>query len=108
MKTLFSVDNQMDKMFYSLVLRYHADNRGFGKVVCPCFDRLFLPFFSWSTSTRDYKREPVPLAGTIFPISWYQKFHLVEQKVPIGGKVGTKFRGMRKGDASVTGGYKEK
>ena len=65
-------------------------------VVCPCFDGLFLPFFSWSTSTRDYKREPVPLVGTIFPISWYQKFHLVEQKVPIGGKVGTKFRGMRR------------
>ena len=69
-------------------------------VVCPCFDRLFFPFFSWSTSTRDYKREPVPLAGTIFPIRWYQKFRLVGQKVPIGEKVGTKFRGMRKDDAS--------
>ena len=46
MKTLFSVDNQMNKLFYSLVLRYHADNRGFGKVVCPCIDGLFFPFFS--------------------------------------------------------------
>ena len=44
MKTLFPVDNQMNKLFYSLVLRYHADNRGFGKVVCPCIDGHFSPF----------------------------------------------------------------
>ena len=47
MKTSFSVDNQNNKSFFNLVLRCHADNRGFGKVVCPCIDGLFFPFFFW-------------------------------------------------------------
>ena len=44
MKTLFPVDNQNNKSFFNLVLRCHADNRGLGKVVCPCIDGHFSPF----------------------------------------------------------------
>ena len=31
MKTSFGVDIQLNKSFFNLVLRCHADNRGFGK-----------------------------------------------------------------------------
>ena len=44
MKTSFGVDIQLNKSFFNLVLRCHADNRGFGKVVCPCIDGHFSPF----------------------------------------------------------------
>ena len=44
MKTSFGVDIQLNKSFLNLVLRCHADNRGFGKVVCPYIDGHFSPF----------------------------------------------------------------
>ena len=62
MKTLFPVDNQNNKSFFNLVLRCYADNRGFGKVVCPCIDGHFSPFsleFE-SNSLHSCNRELIP------------------------------------------------
>ena len=53
MKTSFGVDIQLNKSFFNLVLRCHADNRGFGKVVCPCIDKPWGEF----NLQKDWKGE---------------------------------------------------